>query len=121
MRWATPLLVAAVLTVASSGGALAQMAFRSTNSAPREVLIEVPNSADRQMVNALLRRHRLTGLEAHRSQLAGTTVYRGRIRGRRSLANVVRSLKAEAGVASAQPNYVYRQTKTAARKRSRQH
>ena|SRR5665213_1274316 len=106
MRWAIILILAAGLTAASSGGAFAQMAFPST--APHEVLIEVDNSMNRHTVDALLRRHRVTGLEAQRLQFSRTTVYRGRIRGRRSLANVVRSLNAEAAVSSAQPNYVFR-------------
>ncbi len=109
MRRALILMLAAALTSASSGSALAQMAFPTSSTVANEVLIEVVNPTSRRTINALMRRHRLTGLEAHRSRLAGTTVYRGRIQGHRSLANVVRSLTAEAGVASAQPNNVFRQ------------
>jgi hypothetical protein len=109
MRWATILMVAAALTAVSGSSALAQMAFPTSSTVANEVLIEIRNSTNRHTINALLRRHRLTGLETHRSRITGTTVYRGHIRGHRSLANVVRSLKAEAAVASAQPNYVFRQ------------
>lgn len=109
MRWAMTLMVVAALTATASGSALAQMAFPRSGTVTNEVLIEVVNPTSRRTISALMRRHRLTGLEAHRSQLAGTTVYRGRIHGHRSLANVVRSLKREGAVASAQPNNVFRQ------------
>lgn len=121
MRWATILAVAAGVTAAANSSASAQMAFPSSDTAAHEVLIEVANSANRQAVGALLRRHRLTGLDAHTSKLAGTTIYRGRFGDRRSVAAVVRSLKREAAVAAAQPNYAYRQAaKIPARQRTPQ-
>jgi hypothetical protein len=119
MRRAIILSLAAGVMAASSGGAFAQMAFPSSSTAPNEVLVEIDNSMNRHAVDALLRRHRVTGLEAQRLQFSRTTVYRGRIRGRRSLANVVRSLNAEVAVSSAQPNYIFRQG--AARKTIRRH
>ena len=114
-------ILAAGLTAASTGGAFAQMAFPASSTVPNEVLIEIDNSMNRHTVDALLRRHSLTGLEAQRLQFSRTTVYRGRIRGRRSLANVVRSLNAEAVVSSAQPNYVFRQSTIATGKSIRRH
>jgi hypothetical protein len=118
MRWALIPVVAAGLVAISSAGARAQMAFPSNTSVQDEVLVEVRNSTGRTAVDALLRRHRVVRLEAHRSQLGGTTVYRGRVRGHRSLAAVVRSLTAEVAVASAQPNHVFRRAQARPHKSS---
>ena len=74
---------------------------------PDEVLVEVASSTSPQTINALQRRYRLTSVEQQTFQLAGTTLYRWRIPDRRSVAGVVRSLQADAVVASAQPNYLF--------------
>ena len=54
-----------------------------------------------------MRRHRLTRLESQAFQLSGTTLYRWRILGLRSVATVVRELEADRVVAWAQPNYLF--------------
>jgi subtilisin family serine protease len=74
---------------------------------PDEVVIEIPNSATPQQIDALQRRHRLTRLESLTFQLTGTTLYRWRIPDRRSVASVVRALESDRLVASAQPNYLF--------------
>ena len=66
---------------------------------PDEVVIEVPNSATAQQIDALQRRHRLTRIESQTFQLSGTTLYRWRIPDRRSVAAVVRALEADRLVA----------------------
>ena len=74
---------------------------------PDEVVIELPNSVSAQQIEALQRRHRLTRLESQAFQLSGTTLYRWRILGLRSVATVVRELEADRLVAWAQPNYLF--------------
>lgn len=74
---------------------------------PDEVVIELPNSVGAQQIEALQRRHRLTRLESQAFQLSGTTLYRWRFAGSRSVATVVRELEADRLVAWAQPNYLF--------------
>jgi hypothetical protein len=74
---------------------------------PDEVVIELPNSVGAQQIEALQRRHRLTRLESQGFQLSGTTLYRWRFAGSRSVATVVRELEADRLVAWAQPNYLF--------------
>ena len=74
---------------------------------PDEVVIELPNSVGARQIEALQRRHRLTRLESQAFQLSGTTLYRWRFAGSRSVATVVRELEADRLVAWAQPNYLF--------------
>ena len=88
---------------------------RTTNTAssanarqvPDEVVIEIPNSATAQQIDALQRRHRLTRIESQTFALTGTTLYRWRIPDRRSVAAVVRTLRNDRLVAAVQPNYLF--------------
>jgi subtilisin family serine protease len=74
---------------------------------PDEVVIELSNSVSAQQIDALQRRHRLTRLESQPFQLSGTTLFRWRILGRRSVTAVVRELEADRLVAWVQPNYLF--------------
>jgi len=100
MRRALSLLALAALIAASSGGVLAR-----NDKMADEVLVEFANSVGVRTINNMQRRHRLHPIEQLRSRLAGVTLYRWRIAGRRPLANVVRELQREPAVAAAQPNY----------------
>jgi subtilisin family serine protease len=72
---------------------------------PREVLVEVRAGAD---LDRLARRLRLAPLASHRIEILGTSVHRLAIRDGRSVEAVLRALRAEPGVAAAQPNAVFR-------------
>lgn len=74
---------------------------------PDEVVVELPNSISAQQIDALQRRLGLTPLESQSFQLLGTTFYRWRIQGQRSVAAVVRALETDRIVAWAQPNYLF--------------
>jgi len=74
---------------------------------PDEVVVEVAATMTSQQTNALARRHRLTLVQSVPFQLGGTTLLRGRITDRRSVPAVVRALETDAGVLSAQPNYLF--------------
>ena len=100
MRRALPLVALAALIAASSGGAVAR-----SDAAADEVLVEFARSAGARAIDNVQRRHHLLAIEQRRMSLTGVTVYRWRIADRRPVAKVVRELKREAAVASAQPNY----------------
>jgi hypothetical protein len=72
--------------------------------APNEVVVELPGTPSNQVVEALVRRHRLTRLQSATLQLTNSTIYRWRIPDRRSVPAVIRALEAQSGVV-AQPNY----------------
>ena len=74
---------------------------------PDEVVVEVAATTSDQQVDALARRFRLATLQSYNFQLAGTRLLRWRIPDRRSVPVVVRALEADAGVLSAQPNYLF--------------
>jgi hypothetical protein len=74
---------------------------------PDEVVIEVANSVSAAQIDALQRRYRLTRVESHKFQLSGTTLFRWRIPGGRSVTSVARALEQDALVAAAQPNYLF--------------
>jgi hypothetical protein len=101
MRRALLLLTAAMTVVALNGDAGA------AGAVPHEVLTEIANTAGPQAVAAVQRRHRLRRLEARNFRLTGTTLYRWRIPDHRSVAHVVRELRSDKAVASAQPNFVF--------------
>ena len=70
-----------------------------------EVLVGLPSNLTPQALDALARRYGLTRLESQRIGLTGTTFHRWQISDRRSVADVIRGLEADAGVRVAQPNY----------------
>lgn len=80
----------------------------------REVLIQLRDGLTEQQVSNLFRRQRLERLESQRIALIGMTLHRLRIPDQRSPRDVLRGLGAEARIAMAQPNYVYRLEQPAA-------
>lgn len=105
------LIVAAPLAV-STEGALAR-----NDMVSNEVLVAFANSAGPRTIGGVQRRHRLRPIEQIPLQLAGVTIYRWRIAGRRPVAEVVRGLRRETAVVLAQPNYRYAQRHNAAARR----
>ena len=91
------------LTVAFSSAAQAG----TPRFAPHEILIRFVESLSPAQILALGRRHRLTPIEQRTFTLSDTPLGRWRIRDHRSVAAVVRALKHDTAVASAQPNYLY--------------
>lgn len=71
---------------------------------PNEVVVEVTSNVSPQSIAALLRRHRLTQLEAIDLRSSNTSIRRLRINDRRPVTAVVRALAAEGLVA--QPNII---------------
>jgi subtilisin family serine protease len=74
---------------------------------PDEVITEFSPSASPQAIDQIARRYNLTPLDWQRVPLIGSTLYRWRIGGGRSVEDVVGALDGERVVASAQPNYVF--------------
>jgi hypothetical protein len=72
---------------------------------PSEVVVGLPSNLTPQALDALLRRHGLTGLGTQTVRLTATTFHRLRIGNGRSVSDVIRALEADTGVRSAQPNY----------------
>jgi subtilisin family serine protease len=60
-----------------------------------------------QAINRIARRYDLTRLESQNFALIGASLYRWRIGGRGTAAEVLRNLAGERDIASAQPNYIY--------------
>lgn len=73
---------------------------------PNEVVVEVAASMSPQAIAAVMRRHRLTQIEAIDLQSSGTSIRRLRINNRRPVPTVVRALAAEGFVV--QPNLIAR-------------
>lgn len=71
---------------------------------PNEVVVEIAASMSPQAIAAVMRRHRLTQLEAIDLQSSGTSIRRFRINNRRPVPTVVRALAAEGFVV--QPNLI---------------
>jgi hypothetical protein len=71
---------------------------------PNEVVVEIAANMSPQAMAAVMRRHRLTQLEAINLQGSGTSIRRLRIDNRRPVPAVVRALAAEGFVA--QPNLI---------------
>ena len=73
-----------------------------------EVLIEFAGTPGPDAIEALQRRHHLSGIASQALPLTGATIHRWRIDDdKKTVAAVVRALEADKAVASAQPNYVY--------------
>lgn len=74
---------------------------------PDEIITAFAPDATPQAIDRVARRYDLTQLETQNFPLIGETLYRWRIGGGRTVANVVRALGGENIVASVQPNYVF--------------
>ncbi len=74
---------------------------------PDEVITAFAPGATPQSIGQIARRYNLIQLEAQSLPLIGTTLYRWRVGGRRSLADVVGTLENERIIVSAQPNYIF--------------
>ena len=72
-----------------------------------EVIVEFVPSASQPAIDQIARRYNLSRLESQNFALIGASLYRYRIGGRRSVADVIGALENERTVASAQPNYLY--------------
>jgi subtilisin family serine protease len=73
-----------------------------------EIVTEISASATPQAIESMARRYNLTRLESISLPLIGSTVYRWRVGGRRSVGDIVGTIEDQhAVVASAQPNYVF--------------
>lgn len=72
-----------------------------------ELITEFSPSATPQSIDQIARRYSLIRLEAQNFPLIGSTLYRWRIDGRRSVVDVVGAIENERIVTSAQPNYVF--------------
>jgi hypothetical protein len=97
------------------GGIAANPNIRSTGVPPQgerrfvndEIVTAFASSATPQAIEQIARKYNLTRLESQNFALTGTTLYRWRVGGRRSVADTVGAMEDERIVASAQPNYVY--------------
>jgi subtilisin family serine protease len=74
---------------------------------PDEVITAFAPNATPRAIDQIARRYDLTRLESQNFPLIGSSLYRWRIGGGRSVANAVRALGGESIVASVQPNYVF--------------
>jgi subtilisin family serine protease len=74
---------------------------------PGEVLVELRPDVSPQTADVIAKRERLRLLASQRLALIGTTMYRYRIEGKRSVAAIVAPLEADARIAAVQPNYLY--------------
>jgi hypothetical protein len=77
------------------------------NFVPNEVITAFAPGATPQAINQVARRYELTPLDSQSFSLLGTSLYRWRLGGGRTVANTVRALGGERIVASVQPNYVF--------------
>jgi hypothetical protein len=91
----------ALLVLATSAAA----EERAPSHVPHEVLIELAPNVPERTVAAMARRLHLDRVASFASN--GRTVSRWRIRDRRPVPAVIRSLEAERIVLAAQPNYLY--------------
>jgi len=72
-----------------------------------EVLLNIPANITTPALDAIAQRNRLTRLELREFSMTGRRIARVRINDGRAVASVIQSLQAEAGIAGAQPNYLY--------------
>jgi subtilisin family serine protease len=86
------------------GGAPSQ---GNQNFVPNEVITAFAPGVTPQAINQVARRYELTQLDSQSFPLIGTSLYRWRLGGGRTVANTVRALGGERIVASVQPNYVF--------------
>src|SRR5262249_33803393 len=74
---------------------------------PNEVITAFSPNASAQAIAQIARRYNLSQIESQSFPLIGSTLFRWRVAGRRSVVNVVGALEIERSVANAQPNYVF--------------
>ncbi|MGA8499834.1 MAG: S8 family serine peptidase [Xanthobacteraceae bacterium] len=77
------------------------------NFVPNEVITAFAPGATPQAIGLIARQYELTQLDSQSFPLLGTSLYRWRLGGGRTVANTVRALGGERIVASVQPNYVF--------------
>jgi hypothetical protein len=77
------------------------------NFVPNEIITAFAPGATSQAINQIARQYELTQLDSQSFPLLGTSLYRWRLGGGRTVANTVRALGGERIVASVQPNYVF--------------
>jgi hypothetical protein len=77
------------------------------NFVPNEIITAFAPGATPQAIGLIARRYELTQLDSQSFALLGTSLYRWRLGGGRTVANTVRALGGERVVASVQPNYVF--------------
>jgi hypothetical protein len=75
---------------------------------PDEVLFELRAGVSPQTIDAIARPQRLQRLASQSLELIGTTLYRYKIKDKRSVPTVVAVLERDARIATVQPNYLYR-------------
>ncbi len=80
---------------------------------PNEVITAFAPNTPAQAIDQFARRYDLTQVETQSFPLIGTSLYRWRIGGGRSVASVVQALGSENIVASVQPNYIFTLQQTA--------
>ena len=86
------------------GGAPSQ---GNQNFVPNEVITAFAPGTTPQAIGLIARRYELTQLDSQSFPLIGTSLYRWRLGGGRTVANTVRALGSERIVANVQPNYVF--------------
>jgi len=72
-----------------------------------EVLLNVPANITTPAFDAIAQRNQLTRLELRELAMTGRRIARVGINDGRAVADVIQSLQAEAGIAGAQPNYLF--------------
>ena len=87
------------------GGAAPQQG--NQNFIPNEVITAFAPGATPQAIGLIARRYELTQLDSQNFPLLGTSLFRWRLGGGRTVANTVRALGGERIVASVQPNFVF--------------
>jgi subtilisin family serine protease len=74
---------------------------------PNEVILDVPPSVPEGQLNAIAARHAMTRMETQTLRLSGRRIFRWRIDGGTSVADMIRGMSRESQVAGAQPNYLF--------------
>ncbi len=89
------------------GGGGGTTAQADQSFVPDEIITAFASGTTPQAINRVAQRYGLTELETQNFPLIGTSLYRWRIGGGRSVANAIRALGSENTVASVQPNYIF--------------
>jgi Subtilase family len=89
----------------NGGGGAPQLG--NQNVVPNEIITAFAPNATPQAIALIARQYELTQLDSQNFPLLGTSLYRWRLGGGRTVANTVRALGGERIVASVQPNYVF--------------
>jgi len=74
---------------------------------PDEIITEFATNTSPQSIDQFARRYNLTRLESQNLPLIGTTIYRWRILGRRSVPSMIGRVGTDGIVASVQPNFIF--------------